>query len=618
MILYSSRVSDFIEDINNNKITYILENMKQKELYEGTTISEKQSWENSLKYMSEILNQSNIPKDCTVSLEYNLPMTSSRIDFMLCGYDIENKKNVLIIELKQWSKVNRIEDSDILLETYVGNGLKKVVHPSYQAWTYKMLLKDFNQNIQENNIVVEACSILHNYIPNNDDPILDNKFTELIKEVPIFFQNDEEKIIEFINKKFSYGDNLSIIQEIDSSKLLPSKSLQENIDKLLKGNKEFKLIDNQMIIYDEILSAIKREEKNVIIVEGGPGTGKSVIAVNLLATLTNQGKLCQYVSRNTAPRVIYGTKLKGTLNKTSIDNLFKTSGAYTETDKDIFDVLIVDEAHCLTEKSGLFNNYGENQIKEIINSAKCSIFFIDEKQKVHLNDIGTKNEIKRWAANLNANIIEFKLESQFRCKGSDNYLKFIDYILGNTNNYVGKINYDIAVCDTPQELEALIKIKNAENNKSRIVAGYCWNWNKDEINNTDYHDIQIGDYGISWNLGAKQTFAIDDSINEAGCVHSVQGLEFDYVGVIIGEDMYFKDGKVCTDFQNHASSDPSFKGIKKMYKENEIMAREISDTIIKNTYRVLLTRGIKGCYIYCVNEELNNYFKEQINCIKKK
>ena len=618
MILYSSRVSDFIEDINNNKITYILENMKQKELYEGTTISEKQSWENSLKYMSEILNQSNIPKDCTVSLEYNLPMTSSRIDFMLCGYDIENKKNVLIIELKQWSKVNRIEDSDILLETYVGNGLKKVVHPSYQAWTYKMLLKDFNQNIQENNIVVEACSILHNYIPNNDDPILDNKFTELIKEVPIFFQNDEEKIIEFINKKFSYGDNLSIIQEIDSSKLLPSKSLQENIDKLLKGNKEFKLIDNQMIIYDEILSAIKREEKNVIIVEGGPGTGKSVIAVNLLATLTNQGKLCQYVSRNTAPRVIYGTKLKGTLNKTSIDNLFKTSGAYTETDKDIFDVLIVDEAHCLTEKSGLFNNYGENQIKEIINSAKCSIFFIDEKQKVHLNDIGTKNEIKRWAANLNANIIEFKLESQFRCKGSDNYLKFIDYILGNTNNYVGKINYDIAVCDTPQELEALIKIKNAENNKSRIVAGYCWNWNKDEINNTDYHDIKIGDYGISWNLGAKQTFAIDDSINEAGCVHSVQGLEFDYVGVIIGEDMYFKDGKVCTDFQNHASSDPSFKGIKKMYKENEIMAREISDTIIKNTYRVLLTRGIKGCYIYCVNEELNNYFKEQINCIKKK
>ena len=616
MILYSSRVNDFIEDINNNKISYILENIKQKELYEGTTLSEKQSWENSLRYMSEILQQTSIPKDCTVALEYNLPMTSSRIDFMLCGYNCENKKNVLIIELKQWSKVNEVKDSDILLETYVGNGLKKVIHPSYQAWSYKMLLKDFNQNIQVNDIIVDACSILHNYIPNNNDPIIDKKFAELINEVSIFFKNDEDKIIDLINKNFCYGDNLSIIQEIDSSKLLPSKSLQENIDKLLKGNKEFKLIDNQMIIYDEILANIKKEEKNVIIVEGGPGTGKSVIAINLLANLTNQGKLCQYVSRNTAPRVIYSTKLKGTLNKNSIDNLFKTSGAYTETDKDIFDVLIVDEAHCLTEKSGLFNNYGENQIKEIIHSSKSSIFFIDEKQQVHLNDIGTINEIKKWATSLNANIVEFKLESQFRCNGSDNYLKFIDYLLGITNNYDGKINYDIAICDSPQELETLIKTKNIENNKSRIVAGYCWNWNKDEINNTDYHDIRIGDYSISWNLGAKQTFAIDNSINEAGCVHSVQGLEFDYIGVIIGEDLYYEDDKLCTNFQKHASSDPSFKGIKKMYKENRTIANELSDTIIKNTYRVLLTRGIKGCYIYCVNKELNNYFKEQINIYK--
>ena len=389
MILYSSKVNDFINDINNNKISYILENLKQKELYEGTTSSEKQSWKNSLKYMSEILQQTSIPKDCTVVLEYNLPMTSSRIDFMLCGYNCENKKNILIIELKQWSKVNEVKDSEILLETYVGNGLKKVIHPSYQAWSYKMLLKDFNQNIQENNIIVDACSILHNYIPNRNDPILDDKFLKLIKEASIFFKDDEDKLIEHINKKFCYGDNLSIIQEIDSSKLLPSKSLQENIDKLLKGNKEFKLIDNQMIIYDKILAAIKKEEKNVIIVEGGPGTGKSVIAINLLANLTSQGKLCQYVSRNTAPRVIYGAKLKGTLNKTSIDNLFKTSSAYTTTDEDIFDVLIVDEAHCLTEKSGLFNNYGENQIKEIIHSSKSSIFFIDERQQVHLNDIGT-------------------------------------------------------------------------------------------------------------------------------------------------------------------------------------------------------------------------------------
>ena len=615
MILYSSNITNFIDDVYNNKIIQILMNSKKNELYKGTTNSEKLSWENSLKYMADVLIMSNIPKDCSVALEYNLPMTSSRIDFMLFGYDSNHTKRALIFELKQWSKVNRIHDSEILIETFVGNGLKKVVHPSYQAWSYMTLLADFNKCIQENGIILESCSVLHNYVLDKKDPLLDDKFSDLINSVPLFFKNEENKLITFIKEKFCFGDNQDIIQEIDNSQLIPSKSLQNNIDKLLKGNKEFKLIDNQMIIYDQILSTIKKDIKNVIIVEGGPGTGKSVIAINLLANLTKQGKLCQYVSRNTAPRVIYSAKLKGTLNKTSIDNLFKTSSAYTEIEKDIFDVLIVDEAHCLTEKSGLFNNYGENQIKEIINSSKCSIFFIDENQKVHLNDIGTKKEIKKWANNLNANVIEFYLESQFRCNGSDNYLKFVDYLLGLKDNYKGKINYDINICKNPQELEKIIKNKNINFN-SRIIAGYCWNWDKNEINNTDYHDIKIDDYGISWNLGSKQTFAIDNSINEAGCIHSAQGLEFDYIGVIIGKDLYYEDGRIRTNFHNHASSDPSFKGIKKIYKEDKEGATQISDIIIKNTYRVLLTRGTKGCYVYCVDKNLNQYFKEQIELYK--
>ena len=153
--------------------------------------------------------------------------------------------------------------------------------------------------------------------------------------------------------------------------------------------------------------------------------------------------------------------------------------------------------------------------------------------------------------------------------------------------------------------------------KSRILAGYCWNWNKKEIDNTNYHDIKIDSFEMSWNLGAKQTYAIDDSINEVGCVHSVQGLEFDYVGVIIGKDMFFKDGRVHTDFHNHASTDPSFKGIKKLEKEDKAYANKIADELIKNAYRVLLTRGTKGCYIYCEDQNLNNFYKNIINNIRK-
>ena len=205
MILYSSNITNFIDDVYNNKIIQILMNSKKKELYKGTTNSEKLSWENSLKYMADVLIMSNIPKDCSVALEYNLPMTSSRIDFMLFGYDSNHTKRALIFELKQWSKVNRIHDSEILIETFVGNGLKKVVHPSYQAWSYMTLLADFNKCIQENGIILESCSVLHNFVLDKKDPLLDDKFSDLINSVPLFFKNELHKhmpIIPFLSAIF--------------------------------------------------------------------------------------------------------------------------------------------------------------------------------------------------------------------------------------------------------------------------------------------------------------------------------------------------------------------------------------------------------------------------------
>ena len=241
-----------------------------------------------------------------------------------------------------------------------------------------------------------------------------------------------------------------------------------------------------------------------------------------------------------------------------------------------------------------------------------------------LNNITVKNlnyyevkEIKKWASACDKKVNIYELTSQFRCNGSRDYLSIIDYILGyNDKLNINNINYDIKICDNASELRKIISEKNIKF-KSRILAGYCWNWNKKEIDNTNYHDIKIDSFEMSWNLGAKQTYAIDDSINEVGCVHSVQGLEFDYVGVIIGKDMFFKDGRVHTDFHNHASTDPSFKGIKKLEKEDKAYANKIADELIKNAYRVLLTRGTKGCYIYCEDQNLNNFYKNIINNIRK-
>ena len=279
-----------------------------------------------------------------------------------------------------------------------------------------------------------------------------------------------------------------------------------------------------------------------------------------------------------------------------------------------------DEAHRLNAKSGMFHNLGENQIGEIIHAAKCSVFFIDESQRVTLQDIGSVDEIKKWAMLENAEVREMELTSQFRCNGSDGYLAWLDNTLEireTANPDMKEIDYDIRIVESPFEMQHLIIERNrSSRNRARILAGYCWNWLKEGVNDPEVHDIKIGDFEISWNLKNTTTFAIDeDSINEAGCIHTSQGLEFDYVGVIIGDDMRYEDGKVITDFTKRARTDQSLKGIKKLYRENPENAKEIADEIIKNTYRTLMTRGMKGCYVYCTDPKLADHLRE---CLGRK
>lgn len=207
-----------------------------------------------------------------------------------------------------------------------------------------------------------------------------------------------------------------------------------------------------------------------------------------------------------------------------------------------------------------------------------------------------------------------QLVSQFRCNGSDGYLAWLDQALEirETANYdLDGIDYDIRICDTPAEMETIVLEKNRARNRARILAGYCWNWPKATRNNTNFHDIEIGNYSISWNLNGGDAFAIsEESIHEAGCIHTSQGLEFDYTGVIIGDDMRFENGKVITDYTKRAKTDNSLKGIKTLAKRDKEKADQVADEIIKNTYRTLMTRGMKGCYVYCTDAALAQYFKK--------
>lgn len=625
MLVYEGIKSGFIEDVDLGIIADRIRNKYIEVVKRRPSAPEFNSWKNSMQYMRGVLSDNEIPNTTGIAIEYNIPPTGCRIDFMMSGYN-KDKSNVVIIELKQWDKATEVGQMDGIykVNTYTGGGLRDVNHPSYQAMTYANLIKDYNESVQLKDINVVPCAYLHNYYFENDDTLLSNNYKEYTDKAPLFGHNDVIKLRDFIKKYITDGDDGNILYEIDNGRIKLSKMLQDSLSKMLKGNKEFYMIDNQKIVYEyaikNAIDTISNNDKNVMIVRGGPGTGKSVLAVNLLVELNNRNMTCFYVTKNAAPRSVYATKLRGEYTQSYINHLFQGSGSFIDEERNKLDCLVVDEAHRLNEKSGLFQNKGENQVKEIINAAKFSIFFIDENQKVTLKDIGSEDLIKKFANELGAGIYTFDLDSQFRCNGSDGYLAWIDRTLEirDTANFdIDGFDYDFKVFDDPNEMRKAIEEKNNINNKSRIVAGYCWEWPTGNTRkDTNYHEIEIPEYnfGISWNLDSGEDFAIGStSVNEAGCIHTVQGLEFDYVGVIIGDDLRYENGHIVTDYAKRAKSDNSLRGINKIAKEQgQEVANKIADNIIKNTYRTLMTRGMKGCYVYCTNKELKEYLRNNI------
>ena len=625
MIVYDGVKSDFLHSVEADTIALEIEQKILEKMGKRTVANEFLSWENSMQYMYKVMNDPEIPEDAGVAIEFNIPQTAKRVDFMVSGYDLVGNPGMVIVELKQWSKLEKVENTETLVETYTGNALRKVVHPSYQAWSYAQLITDYNSAVQDRHIHLAPCVFLHNYFRTDNDPLDDDRYEAYTSEAPAFTKGQVGDLREFIKKCVKNGDKKEVLYMVDHGAIRPSKSLQNAIASMIKGNEEFIMIDEQRVVYEEIIKlstkSQKDHKKRTVICTGGPGTGKSVIAVRLLAELTQRGQFVQYVSKNSAPRQVYAAKLKGKVRKSSVDNMFKGSGMYTEAGNNMVHTLLADEAHRLNEKSGLFHNKGENQIKEIIHAAGCSVFFIDESQRVTMDDIGSVDEIRKWAQAEGSEVTEMELVSQFRCNGSNGYLAWIDDLLEirETANYnLDGLDFEVRLCDDPADVQRIIIEKNRGSNRARILAGYCWKWPTETRKNSGFHDIKIGDFSISWNLDDGQAFAIsENSVNEAGCIHTTQGLEFDYVGVIMGDDIRYENGHVVTDFTKRASTDQSIKGLKKMYKENPDEALARADEIIKNTYRTLMTRGMKGCYIYCTDPGMREYIRKRLDSVPK-
>lgn len=380
MIVYAATKQQFLKDSDNDDIEEVILRHFKEATGKKVGASEIRSWQGSLTYMAKVLRDDGLPNSAGLAIELHIPQSSKRIDFLLTGRDENQAKNAVLIELKQWSKASATT-KDAIVKTALGGGLVETIHPSYQVWSYAALLEGFNEAVYDKSIEVRPCAYLHNYV--SDGIINSAHYEAYTSKAPLFLKGPEEltKLRSFLKKHIIHGDNKEVLYELANGKIRPSKALSDALSGLMKGKPEFVLIDDQKAIFESALAAASEasiEVPKVLIIEGGPGTGKTVLAINLLVRLTALKLLSKYVSKNAAPRKVYESKLVGTVKRSHFSNFFSGSGAFIETESNTYDALIVDEAHRLNEKSGLYGNLGENQIKELIESAKCSIFFIDE------------------------------------------------------------------------------------------------------------------------------------------------------------------------------------------------------------------------------------------------
>jgi DUF2075 family protein len=620
MIVYNGTKSTFVDDVRHGVIeTKILDLIRSKGLLGGQE-REVESWHNSMQFMRNIVDDPEIADDVQVAIEYNIPQTSKRVDFLIIGADPGGKDSIVIVELKQWSKAEKVDDEmHYSVRTYVANDNRIVCHPSYQAYSYSRFLINYSQEIQDKHISLVPCAYLHNYYPEYKSVLSDSIYREWYSAAPFFVRNETDEfsafVKKFVTKKSTNGDLLYLIE---NGRIRPTKSLQDALTSMLKGVPEFMLLDEQAVCYDmclrTMLQCLKDRKKRTVVIQGGPGTGKSVLAVNLLVKLINDSLNSAYVTKNSAPRQAFLTLLtQGHANRLAdIKHLFRSPFGLNQCGENAYDCLIVDEAHRLV-KQMYRDQGGENQVKECIHAALLSIFLIDEDQAVTTKDIGSIEEIRKWCEVEGSRLImnrDTQLVSQFRCNGSDAYIQFIDNLLQRTEETVfvdtSELNYDFRVFDDPTEMRDALREINQVANKARMVAGYCYDWNV-KYGRGDV-DIELpGGFQAKWNLAEDNIWAINPrSFEEVGCIHTAQGLEFDYVGVLIGKDLYYDPatGRVKTD-KSAISHDDRSSGIR---SSSDAEARRL----ILNTYKTLLTRGQKGCFVYCEDENLREYIKSRL------
>lgn len=645
--LYSATASDFIQQCKTNQIATTIENNFFSVLGRKPGASEFISFQNSLPRMQNQLQDLGW-KDAGVVIEYQMPSYGGRVDFMVFGKTKSGEDSGVIVELKQWQNAELSSvDSDKLL-TWTGGGNREVLHPSAQALHYRDYLKNnLTPFYEEDPILLQACSYLHNYLPTNNDILVDTRFRDILTEVPCYTgkEDDYYSLQKFLAANIEVPDGGRALSRIAGGERRPSRKLmlhvsttirdslsnriigemlggrtQDRSDDRTRDQDGYILLDDQIVVFEVVKGLARKLEmlsrKQIVLVHGGPGTGKSVLALQLLSELQKEGFNSEYATgSNSFTETV--RRLVGGNNK----QFFKYFMSFGDYEKDHLDVLVLDEAHRIREKTGYpFASTGRPQIVDILNSTKIAVFFIDDKQVVRPGEVGSSDRIRRTAEELGYDIHEISLKAQFRCAGSDAFINWVSDILGIEDTahpmWVKDPNFDFQIIPDIHRLDAMVREKVSENFTARMMAGYCWDWTKDpDANGELLLDVQLGDYNRPWNAHnkaknlrkgiPKSSFWAYESggIDQVGCIYTAQGFEFDYSGVIFGNDLVyrFEEGRWIVIREN--CKDP-------------MVSREKDDDkladYLKNTYRVLLTRAQRGCYVHFMDKETEKFVKSRL------
>jgi hypothetical protein len=560
-------------------------------------------------------------RDHGIMIEYQLPLASKRLDVMITGHSRESKQQAIVLELKQWSKCTHADGAHQVV-TFVGGAQREVNHPSEQVRGYVEYLRDVHTAFQgPDAITLSGCSFLHNYQLERDTVLKDDKFKDLVSAYPLFGNNDFDDLAAHLNNAVGLGGGMDVLPLIERSAYRPSKKLMMHVAETIAGNKNYVLLDEQRVIYDKVLAlvdkAMSRARKQVVIVKGGPGTGKSVIALNLMGDLSRMGKVAQYATGSKS----FTETLREVVGKRA-GVQFKYFNTYMNAELNALDVLICDEAHRIRKTSNSrFTKKDERstkaQIDELLHVSRVLVLFIDDYQTVRPDEIGKISYVhEALQQREDVDVHEYELTTQFRCGGSETFIEWVNDTLGIVKSASPVLeqsdSFDFCICQSPHELEDLIRARVAKGFTARIMAGYCWPWSMPNSDGTLVDDVVIDDWSRPWNAKPDATRLAPGipkaplwayapgGIDQVGCIYTAQGFEFDFAGIIVGNDFVYDLDKG----QWIAHRDRSCDGTLKRSSSYLEYAR--------NLYRVLLTRGMKGCYVYFVDKDTERFVRSRM------